>query len=184
MGWCQEFGVQIRDGCDHLMVGGVDACTCAECGVGCLGKFAGCPGLGGRAGAGNPPAPGRRPPPSGVGRPRRPNRHGPTARARRHESSRPSRPEGRQPSGGRAAPADGPSRVGCPPAARGGPDDLAGLPKQVTADIGQLSDKLRQPSDLAAQAAIIGGFDTRFEWLVNELSDRFVVLGNEVARIK
>ena len=33
-------------------------------------------------------------------------------------------------------------------------------------------------------AAIVAEFDARFEWLVNELSDRFVILGNELVRIE
>jgi hypothetical protein len=33
-------------------------------------------------------------------------------------------------------------------------------------------------------ATIMQEFDARFEWLVNELSDRFVILGNELVRIE
>ncbi len=42
MGWCQEFGVPTREGCDHLMVAGRDACSCPQCGMTCHGKFDGC----------------------------------------------------------------------------------------------------------------------------------------------
>jgi hypothetical protein len=42
MGWCQEFGVPTREGCDHLMVAGRDSCTCPQCGMTCRGKFDGC----------------------------------------------------------------------------------------------------------------------------------------------
>ena len=43
MGWCAEFGCQIRDGCDHSMVAGRKACTCPSCAVVCKGRFGGCP---------------------------------------------------------------------------------------------------------------------------------------------
>ncbi|MGH9124712.1 MAG: hypothetical protein ACRDZ8_08295, partial [Acidimicrobiales bacterium] len=36
----------------------------------------------------------------------------------------------------------------------------------------------------ADRAKIISEFDARFEWLVNQLSDRFVALGNELVRIE
>lgn len=42
MGWCHEFGSQIRHGCDHPMVAGTDSCSCPGCGVVCLGKFSSC----------------------------------------------------------------------------------------------------------------------------------------------
>ncbi len=42
MGWCHEFGPEIRAGCDHPMVAGTDSCSCPECGVVCGGRFAGC----------------------------------------------------------------------------------------------------------------------------------------------
>ncbi|HVE94870.1 MAG TPA: hypothetical protein VNB24_08130 [Acidimicrobiales bacterium] len=42
MGLCNAFGPQIREGCDHPMVAGADACYCAECGVVCKSKFEGC----------------------------------------------------------------------------------------------------------------------------------------------
>lgn len=42
MGWCHEFGAQVRDGCDHAMVAGSASCHCPECGFECSGKFAGC----------------------------------------------------------------------------------------------------------------------------------------------
>jgi hypothetical protein len=43
VGWCAEFGCQIRDGCDHSMVAGKKACTCPTCAVVCKGRFGGCP---------------------------------------------------------------------------------------------------------------------------------------------
>lgn len=42
MGWCHEFGPQIRPGCDHPMVADAQACRCPECAVVCEGRFAGC----------------------------------------------------------------------------------------------------------------------------------------------
>jgi hypothetical protein len=42
MGWCHEFGAQVREGCDHAMVAGAASCACPECGFECTGKFAGC----------------------------------------------------------------------------------------------------------------------------------------------
>src|SRR5438445_525731 len=42
MGWCHEFGPQIREGCGHPMRAGESACTCPQCGVVCRGRFAGC----------------------------------------------------------------------------------------------------------------------------------------------
>jgi DNA-binding SARP family transcriptional activator len=42
MGWCHEFGSQIRAGCGHPMRAGENACVCPECGVVCTGKFAAC----------------------------------------------------------------------------------------------------------------------------------------------
>src|SRR5437763_239960 len=42
MGWCHEFGPQIREGCGHPMRAGESACVCPQCGVICRGRFAGC----------------------------------------------------------------------------------------------------------------------------------------------
>src|SRR5437762_13062349 len=42
MGWCHEFGPQIREGCGHPMRAGESACSCPQCGVVCRGRFAGC----------------------------------------------------------------------------------------------------------------------------------------------
>src|SRR5436305_9777872 len=42
MGWCHEFGPQIREGCGHPMRAGESACTCPQCGVVCRGRFTGC----------------------------------------------------------------------------------------------------------------------------------------------
>jgi hypothetical protein len=41
MGWCHEFGAEIDVGCGHPMVAGSDACSCAECGTLCKGRFEG-----------------------------------------------------------------------------------------------------------------------------------------------
>ncbi|TMK86440.1 MAG: hypothetical protein E6G57_12280, partial [Actinobacteria bacterium] len=42
MGWCHEFGPQIREGCGHPMRAGESVCACPQCGVVCRGRFAGC----------------------------------------------------------------------------------------------------------------------------------------------
>lgn len=42
MGWCHEFGSQIRDGCGHLMRAGETSCSCSDCGVVCKGRFSAC----------------------------------------------------------------------------------------------------------------------------------------------
>jgi hypothetical protein len=43
VGWCQDFSVEIADGCTHPMRPGLSYCSCDECGVVCQGKFEGCP---------------------------------------------------------------------------------------------------------------------------------------------
>jgi len=42
MGWCQDFSVEIRPGCDHLMVAHRHSCFCEQCQTQCLGRFRGC----------------------------------------------------------------------------------------------------------------------------------------------
>lgn len=42
MGWCQEFGAEVRAGCGHAMTARPSSCACPECGAVCEGKFAGC----------------------------------------------------------------------------------------------------------------------------------------------
>lgn len=42
MGWCHEFGSQIREGCGHPMRAGESSCACTTCGVTCTGKFSAC----------------------------------------------------------------------------------------------------------------------------------------------
>src|ERR1700694_5755663 len=39
---CQEFGPDIKPGCDHAMVAGARSCGCDACGVICEGLFLGC----------------------------------------------------------------------------------------------------------------------------------------------
>ena len=43
MGWCHEFGVQIKAGCSHPMEADHDRCACPQCQTACGGHFAGCP---------------------------------------------------------------------------------------------------------------------------------------------
>ena len=44
MGRCYEFGVSIRDGCEHAMVVPAEGgrCECVGCGTPCTGRFKGC----------------------------------------------------------------------------------------------------------------------------------------------
>ncbi|HEX6311152.1 MAG TPA: hypothetical protein VF152_05965 [Acidimicrobiia bacterium] len=42
MGWCHEFGEDIRPGCDHLMSPAGESCHCASCATTCTGRFQGC----------------------------------------------------------------------------------------------------------------------------------------------
>lgn len=42
MGWCHEFGPQIKEGCDHPMTVRGRECGCDACGVVCPGRYAGC----------------------------------------------------------------------------------------------------------------------------------------------
>ncbi len=42
MGWCHEFGSQIREGCGHPMTAGDSSCSCATCGIVCPGRFSAC----------------------------------------------------------------------------------------------------------------------------------------------
>ena len=58
MGWCHEFGMEIEVGCGHPMVAGSTACSCAQCGTQCNGRFeGGCEAVWSRAP--RPNAPGR-----------------------------------------------------------------------------------------------------------------------------
>lgn len=58
MGWCHEFGMEIEVGCGHPMVAGSTACSCAQCGTRCNGRFeGGCEAVWSRAP--RPNAPGR-----------------------------------------------------------------------------------------------------------------------------
>lgn len=42
MGWCHEFGSQIREGCGHPMTAGDASCACPTCGAVCTGRFSAC----------------------------------------------------------------------------------------------------------------------------------------------
>ena len=52
MGRCYEFGVVVREGCDHAMVvpGEGGRCECAACGASCPGRFPGCAAIVSRPG--------------------------------------------------------------------------------------------------------------------------------------
>jgi hypothetical protein len=66
MGWCHEFGPQIREGCDHPMSAGQRECHCLVCGTRCEGRFQACSEVWGRGAAPAfvaPPAPRVAPPP-------------------------------------------------------------------------------------------------------------------------
>ena len=226
MGWCQEFGVQIEDECDHLMVASYDSCSCAECGVVCRGKFPGCAtvwaagpvavgilrpvkeigiGLGHGQGHIHPdasPTNGKVTPGQEITARSTPapttdvlgmmqsvrseiqmlNRKLDRAQERAEASEEAAKAASQ-------AAAELSQRIGRAlsvalqqqhTAILG---DLAGLRQQITADVGQLGDVRWATSAAALRADIVGQVDARFEWLVNELSNRLVLLGNEVARI-
>jgi hypothetical protein len=225
MGWCQEFGVQVKGGCDHVMVASLDSCSCAECGVICRGKFPGCATV---WAAGPVEVALRRPTKALKVEPPVPT-SGPTNGKTTHSSeiaprhvaapaanrlsadvialvqslraeiqvlnSRIELVQDRADASVEAANAANQALADLPPKLgkavsaalqqqRGAIlNDLAALRKQLSADLGQPAGKERPPSDGSIQAVTVAQLDARFEWLVNELSDRLVVLGNEVARI-
>jgi hypothetical protein len=223
MAWCQEFGVQIHEGCDHLMAADVDSCSCAECGVVCHGKFPGCATVW----AAGPVAVTLRHPPPQLGAmpalPRVASGNGKAAAASYPlpSSSAPSyaadsdivavlqmlrleiqalnvKVDGLQI---RADAADQAARDATQAAVelplqigqalstalhqqqQGITADLEGLRDQVLDDLEELGTALMTPTTATLEAAIVAHLDARLEWLVNELSRRFVVLGNEVFRI-
>ncbi|MDP9073066.1 MAG: hypothetical protein M3N98_02630 [Actinomycetota bacterium] len=228
MGWCQEFGVQIHDGCDHRMVASTASCRCHECGVVCHGKFSGCATVW----AAGPVELTLRRPTTELGLQPVPDEAGPAGRTNGNAAvtwqmaalsapaSAPTprsddlaavirslqseiqtlnrkidRVQGQAAASEEAAQATAqaaaelPKRIGTALQVAlqrqhsAILDDLAGLREQFTADIAQVADRVRQPSGLASQTVTIGQLDARFEWLVEEVSRRFVTLGNEVVRI-
>lgn len=42
MGWCHEFGPQLREDCAHPMTAASSSCQCTACGFTCTGRFPGC----------------------------------------------------------------------------------------------------------------------------------------------
>jgi hypothetical protein len=67
MGWCHEFGPEIRSGCNHPMVAGSGECHCDACGAYCEGRFKGCQAVWARGGT--PPVVISPPAPSSIERP-------------------------------------------------------------------------------------------------------------------
>ena len=204
MGWCQEFGIQTRDGCDHLMVAGRDSCSCPACGFRCTGKFDGCSSVW-RAGP------------------------TPVSLSTRLSEVVTSRPElGPGQSNGSARPSNGTREVAASalvPVASAGSQEPAGeagtevvptleslivevrllaqkvdqLPATMLAAMAELRGGIRKDlvelrrrlvidirnfDRTAARDAILPELDARFEWLTNELSKRLVIVGNEVATIR
>jgi len=213
MAWCQEFGVQIHEGCDHLMAADFDRCSCADCGVICHGKFPGCATVW----AAGPVAVSLRHPPRQLGAPlalpqvasgngkslAQPHAADPEIAAllqslRSEVQALSVKVEGLQ---ARAEIAEQtahaatltaielPHQIGQALATalqkqhRSIEADLEGLRDQVVGDLEQLVTTLQPPSTTALQAAIAAHLDARLEWLVTELSQRLVLLGNEVVRI-
>jgi len=58
------------------------------------------------------------------------------------------------------------------------------LRQRILDDIGQVRETLRPPADASSPAASVADLDNRFVWLVEAVSDRFVTLGNGLARVE
>jgi len=176
MAWCQEFGVQIHEGCDHLMAADIGSCSCADCGVICLGKFPACAAV---WAAGSVAVSLRDPP--------------------RQLKALPALPPPPDLALGNGWPVTRPDDAGDDIVGDDDPD-VAAVLRSMRSEIQGLSLKVDglqtraeiadQMAEGAAQSAVeqqaaplLAHLDGRLEWLVNELSHRLVILGNEVVRI-
>ena len=187
MGWCQEFGVQIRAGCDHVMVPGDDSCSCSECGTVCPGRFAGC-SIVWRTGATPVDSRnGRRVLPArATGSPSfaAPSEHsvvGGAAVNGGHPLN-----GGRSSNGGDIGP-DADPLTGRVTSGRGSEDpDLWELYTHLYAEVQHLRLEVKHLGEVPPldEATILRQVDARFQWLTKELSNRLVVLGNEIGAIK
>ena len=161
-----EFGVKISDGCDHAMVAGHDSCSCPACGVVCHGQNAGCP-LVWTAG------------PKAVSSPSRQRALPPATRAADAINNN-HQPLASSSNGGGA-------RLGVdpvPPASDGG---LRKLYESLLSEIRLLNQKIDRVANEARPVdtkGILDQVDARFAWLTEELSDRLVILGNEIMAVK
>ena len=163
MGWCQEFGLPIDAGCDHAMAAGHDQCSCPTCGVVCRGRFSGC-SLVWLA----DPAP-------GAATKRLETRAGaPLSLAAASPSVT---------TNGHSAP-----RGELPPAtARPDVETLAKQLDDLRAEVSQLSAQIKELAQAVVASSpetVLRGVDARFEWLTKQLSERLVMLGNEVVAVK
>ncbi len=204
MGWCQAFGPQIREGCDHSMVAGSSSCSCPDCGVVCKGKFPGCRSV---WAAGPQMVDLRRPRKAGAQAPGLAASNGnrsaevptpavATLAARVATSPADDNADMRSLLLGLEAAVDAlPRRI-----AKAAGDamrqqhntnkqEMEELWRVISAEVQQIKD-VRGRDGAAREAAaseskvLVEEFDARFQWLVSELSKRFMALGNELVRIE
>lgn len=201
MGWCQAFGPQIQPGCDHSMVAGPNSCSCPQCGVVCKGKFAGCTAVW----AAGPQQVTLRRPKKDAGQRSLPELVA-TNGNRSHEAP-PRDPISLPPTP--TAPSTDvtadlrPLLLELQSAIEGLPNrisraaaeamrqqhtinrrDLEDLWRTIANEAEMLRRRPEQPVSTTDLHASMQAFDDRFQWLVNELSERFVLFGNELARIE
>jgi hypothetical protein len=72
-------------------------------------------------------------------------------------------------------------------AVTGAEGDLRQLCEDLKSEVRRLSDRIDQMASAgsgADQAAVLRAVDARFAWLTSQLSDRLVILGNEVVALK
>jgi hypothetical protein len=163
MGWCQEFGLPINEGCDHAMAAGHEQCACPACGVVCPGRFSGC-SLVWLA----DPASGKQPALAA----------GPGGSAALSLAVAPATAtNGHAPPQGQLPP--GTPRPDVESLAKQ-VDDLRSEVTRLTAQMKELV----QATVASSPETVLRGVDARFEWLTKQLSDRLVVLGNEVVAVK
>lgn len=163
MGWCQEFGLPIDENCDHAMAAGHDHCACPTCGVVCRGRFSGC-SLVWLA----DPAPAAAT--AGSEAPK-------TVPLSLGTASAPVTTNGHTPARGELPPA--------PP--RPNVETLAQQLQDLRTEVTRLTTQMKELTEAVAATShetVLRGVDARFEWLTKQLSERLVVLGNEVVAVK
>lgn len=190
MGWCSAFGPQIHEGCDHAMVAGTDACSCTECGSDCAGRFPGCATVWAagprlvsvtkaRHVAGNllptltsddrteasVPVPVIVPPPSVIDQAEvHALRVDMQLLMWKFDQLRQATSANEQ-------------------LARSVEAAAQALPTQVAAAVAAVMEEV-SANAASVSAASVSDVDERFTWLVEAVSERFVSLGNEIARIQ
>jgi hypothetical protein len=208
MGWCSAFGPQIREGCDHAMVASQDSCSCAECGAVCHGLFPGCTTVwaaGPRHLALIKPGkelgnlmPASTPPPAPAPTPAVPHAtfmdqaemHGLRVDMQllmwKFDQFREATPTNDQLAkvvAGVAATIETAVATALETQSRASRRMLGEFERRVLADIDQLQHDVTSEFATADAAVTISDLDTRFTWLVEAVSERFVALGNEIARL-